>query len=74
MPETKTVSQERVWMKYYEENVRNSDIPRMKIYSLLKEANKDRLHEVLIYYYGTKITVSKLIKRKKPPKGDKQQM
>lgn len=63
MPETKTVSQERVWMKYYEENVRNSDIPRMKIYSLLKEANKDRLHEVLIYYYGTKITVSKLIKR-----------
>ena len=40
----KTVSQEKVWMKYYDKDVQISDIPRMKIYSWLKEANKNRLH------------------------------
>ena len=58
-----TVSQEKVWMKFYDKDVRNSDIPRMKIYSLLKEANKNRLNDTAIYYYGSKITVRKFIKR-----------
>ena len=61
--EKKTVSQEKVWMKYYDPEVRNTDIPRMKIYSLLKEYNLERLQETAIYYYGTKITVKKLIQR-----------
>ena len=63
MQEKKTVSQEKVWMKYYDPEVRNTDIPRMKIYSLLKEYNKDRLQQTAIYYYGTKITIKKLIQR-----------
>ena len=50
-------------MKYYDPEVRNTDIPRMKIYSLLKEYNLERLQETAIYYYGTKITVKKLIQR-----------
>ena len=58
-----TVSQEKVWMKFYDKDVRNSDIPRMKIYSLLKEANKNRSNDIAIYYYGSKITVRKFIKR-----------
>ncbi len=63
MPENKTVSQEKIWMKYYDDDVKNSDIPRMKIYSFLKEVNKNRLHETAIYYYGTRITVKTLIDR-----------
>ena len=61
--EKKTVSQEKVWMKYYDPEVRNTDIPRMKIYSLLKEYNLDRLQQTALYYYGTRITVKKLIQR-----------
>ena len=63
MSDTKTVSQEKVWMKYYDPDVRDKDIPRMKLYSFLKETNKNRLHDTAIYYYGTKITVKKLIDR-----------
>ena len=61
--EKKTVSQEKVWMKYYDPEVRNTDIPRMKIYSLLKEYNQERLQQTAIYYYGTKINIKKLIQR-----------
>ena len=61
--EKKTVSQEKVWMKHYAPEVRNADIPRMKIYSLLKEYNQTRLQDVAMYYYGTKITIKKLIQR-----------
>ena len=35
----------------------------MKIYSYYKEMNKDRLHDTTIYYYGTKISVKKLINK-----------
>lgn len=63
MSDAKTVSQEKVWMKYYDPEVRDKDIPRMKLYSFLKETNKNRLHDTAIYYYGTKITVKKLIDR-----------
>ena len=61
--EKMTVSQEKVWMKYYDPEVRNTDIPRMKIYSLLKEYNQDRLQQTALYYYGTRITIKKLIQR-----------
>lgn len=59
----KTVSSEKVWMKYYSEEARNLEFPRMKVYSFLKDVNKNRLHETAIYYYGTKITVKRLIER-----------
>ena len=58
-----TVSTEKVWMKHYPEATRTAQFPRMNIYSFLKEINKDRLHDTAIYYYGTKITVKKLIER-----------
>ena len=58
-----TVSAEKVWMKYYSEESRNAQPPRMKIYTYYKEVNKDRLHDTTIYYYGAKITVKKLIER-----------
>ena len=61
MPQNKTVSSEKVWMKHYSEEARTSDFPRMKVYSYFKEQNKQRLNDTAIYYYGAKITVKKLI-------------
>ena len=57
------VSAEKVWMKYYSEESRNAQLPRMKVYTYYKEVNKDRLHDTTIYYYGAKITVKKFIER-----------
>jgi long-chain acyl-CoA synthetase len=58
-----TVSAEKVWMKYYPLGVREATPPRTKVYTYLKEVNRDRLHETAIYYYGTKITIERLIER-----------
>lgn len=63
MENKKTVSSEKIWMKHYPEESRTAVFPRMKIYSFLKEANKDRIHDTAIYYYGTRITVKKLIEK-----------
>ena len=60
---TPTVSSEKVWMKYYSEETRKAEFPKMKIYSYLKAVNQERLQDTAIYYYGTKITVKKLIER-----------
>lgn len=50
-------------MKYYPESERELLPPKMKIYTFLKEVNKDRLRDTAIYYYGAKITVERLIAR-----------
>ena len=57
----KTVSSERAWMKYFPEESRKAEFPKMKVYSYLKETNKHRLHHTAIYYYGAKIKVKTLI-------------
>lgn len=61
--EKMSVSQQKPWMKYYSEEARNTEFPRMKIYSYLKEVNKDRPQKTALYYYGTRITVKKLVER-----------
>ena len=63
MSEKYTVSQERVWMKHYPKEALESSPPKTKIYSFLKEVNEKRLHDTAIYYYGTKISVKRLIER-----------
>ena len=63
MADKTTVSAEKVWMKYYPPEVRNATPPSMKVYTYLKENNRHRLHEAALYYYGTKITVKRLIER-----------
>ena len=63
MAEIKTVSQQKPWMKYYDAEVQNAEFPKMKVYSRLKEVNKNRLNATAIYYYGTRITVKDLIER-----------
>ena len=63
MTDVKTVSQEKPWMKHYSEEDIKAEFPRMKIYSFLKEVNKNRLNDTALYYYGARITVKKLIER-----------
>ena len=58
-----TVSSERVWMKHYPPESLNAKCPRMKVYSFLKECNKDRPNHPILYYYGAKITVRDLLER-----------
>lgn len=56
-----TISQEKPWMKYFSEESKGAKFPKMKVYSYFKEVNKNRLHETALYYYGTKISVKKMI-------------
>ena len=63
MPEKYTVSAQKVWMKHYPKESQHAECPRMKVYTFLKESNKERLDDASIYYYGKKITVRKLIER-----------
>ena len=62
MDKTK-ISMERPWMKYFPEESRTAQFPKMKVYSYLKETNKHRLHHTAIYYYGAKIKVKTLISK-----------
>ena len=59
--EKRSIILEKPWMKHFPEESRTAQFPRMKVYSYLKETNKHRLHHTAIYYYGTKISVKKLI-------------
>ena len=61
MSNFKTISQEKPWMKYFSEESRNAEFPRMKVYSYFKEVNKSRLQDTALYYYGSKISVKKMI-------------
>ena len=56
-----TISQEKPWMKYFSEESRQAEPPKMKVYSYFKEINKHRPHEVALYYYGKKITVKQML-------------
>ena len=57
------ISMEKPWMKYFPEESKTAEFPKMKVYSYLKETNKHRLHHTAIYYYGAKIKVKTLISK-----------
>ena len=65
MADTKklTVSQEKVWMKYYSEESRNAPLPRCKAYDYIIERNKDRLDAPALHYYGKDISFHELMRR-----------
>ena len=48
-------------MKYFSEESRKAEFPRMKVYSYFKEVNRSRLQDTALYYYGAKISVKKMI-------------
>ena len=61
MSNVKLISQEKPWMKYFSEESKKAQLPKMKVYSYFKEVNRTRPNGVALYYYGTKITVKKMI-------------
>ena len=48
-------------MKYFSEESRKAEFPRMKVYSYFKEVNRSRLQDTALYYYGARISVKKMI-------------
>lgn len=59
----KKISEEKVWMKYYSEEAKNAQLPKMKAIDYIIERNKHRIDEPAIHYYGTDITFRQLLKR-----------
>ncbi len=57
------ISEEKIWMKYYSEEVKALELPKTTVYSYLKEENKDRPEGPALYYYGTKISFQNLMDR-----------
>ena len=58
-----SVSQEKVWMKYYTEESRNTQIPHCKAIEYVIECNKDRLDAPALHYYGADISFRELMDR-----------
>ena len=58
-----TISEEQVWMKYYSEEARNAQLPKMKAFDYVMECNKDRLDEPALHYYGANISYRDLRRR-----------
>ncbi len=59
----KSITQEKVWMKYYSEEARNAKAPQCKAFDYVLERNKDRLDEPALHYYGADISFKDLRRR-----------
>lgn len=62
MVETKkrSISEEKVWMKYYSEDVVNAPIPKCTCYSYLRSENAGRMDSYALNFYGSKMTFREL--------------
>lgn len=58
-----SISEERVWMKYFPEEAVSAQLPQCTIYSYLKEINGDRLDKTALHYYGTNIKWKTMFER-----------
>ena len=58
-----TPAKEKVWMKFYSEEARNTKLPKCTAYQYVRENNKDRLDATALTYYGAKITYRQLFER-----------
>lgn len=59
-PLTGFASLDKPWLKYYDENVINQELPRMSAFDYMKKCNKGRLDSYAINFYGNRITYKKL--------------
>lgn len=57
---SKRITEEKVWMKYYTEEARNAQSPRMKAFEYVMALNKHRMNDTAIHYYGTDISFKEL--------------
>ena len=60
---TKKITEEKVWMKYYSEEAKNLELPRRKAFDYVMEINGDRLDQPALHYYGRNISFLELNKR-----------
>ena len=63
MEKKRTITSEKVWMKYYSEEARTAQQPQMKAFDYVLEQNKYRLNEPALHYYGADISFKELRKR-----------
>lgn len=54
------ITEEKVWLKYYDEEAINMELPKYTAYSYLKKTNRDHLDNTALNYYGKKITFREL--------------
>ena len=51
---------DKPWLKYYDEETINAEIPECSIYEAIKSANEDNLPKVAIDFYGNLISYREL--------------
>ena len=57
------ISEEKVWLKYFE-SVRNvEEVPQMLMYDYVIENNKHKMHNTALNYYGAKLSFKQLFER-----------
>lgn len=62
-PLTGYPSIDKVWLKYYGEEVFNGEISQLSIYDLLLNSNKNNDNEVALYYFGKEYTYKELFSK-----------
>ncbi len=58
--QTKKITEEKVWMRYYSEEAKNVKLPKCKAFDYVMELNKYRVNEPALHYYGADITFKEL--------------
>lgn len=57
------ISDEKIWMKFYSEEAKAVQLPKMTAYNYIKELNKDQIDKTAVHYYGTDISYRDLFKK-----------
>ena len=58
-----SISEDKIWLKYYPEGAQNFELPRCSAYDFMKERNSDRLDVPALHYYGKDISFRELFRR-----------
>ena len=54
---------DKPWLKFYSEEAINAPLPEMTMYQYIWEKNKDHLSDVVLRYYGNRLTYGKLFEQ-----------
>lgn len=53
-------TEERVWMKYYSQDIWDYELPKLKAFDYMLKRNEDRLDTPALHYYGADISFKEL--------------
>ena len=59
----KTITEEKVWMKYYDDAAKSAQLPKCKAFDYVLQLNKYRMNEPALHYYGLDISFKDLRRR-----------